>query len=255
MEVRKASAVPPVDAGDGNEAAEHRPSAAGLGGFVSKRSKRRPRDGISDVALIMGIPEGELTPRVQEALSQIMNEFDRQRDELEHYREYSVFLEGVADRHAFLPALNRRALLRELAGVLARAEHSETTSVFLYFHIRGISRFRTGRGRAAAEAVLIDVVTAVRARLRASDIVGSMDGNDFGVILAATEASAARDKALELTSLVNAEILAAYRADLKTICGFHLIAAGDTVDAAIEAADREVREQARRLEGGTWAGG
>jgi hypothetical protein len=35
----------------------------------------------------MGIPEGELTPSVQEALTIIMKDFDRQRDELKHARE------------------------------------------------------------------------------------------------------------------------------------------------------------------------
>lgn len=255
MEVRKASAVPPVDAGSGKDATDHGPPAAGVGGFVSKRPKRRPRAGISDVAFIMGIPETELTERVQQALTLIMNEFDRQRDELEHYREYSAFLESVADRHGFLPALNRRALLRELAGVLARAEQSETTSVFLYFHIHGMGLLRRRRGHAAAEAALSDAVAGVRACLRASDVVGSMDGNDFGVILAATEAGAARDKAAELTTLLDEKIFPGHGTDLKAICGFHLIAAEESVESAIEAADRDMRGQARERDDGGPGGG
>ena len=79
MEVKRTNLVPPVDESlemdlekGRSEEMSPRPDR--------KRRPRRPREGISDVAFIMGIPEEELTPRVREALSIIVNAFDRERD-------------------------------------------------------------------------------------------------------------------------------------------------------------------------------
>lgn len=246
MEIEKTSAVPPVEEGQGNEPSGKRPFGEAPGGFVSKRRRRRPRAGISDVAFIMGIPESELTPSVQEALSIIIKEFDRQRDEIEHAREYTSFLEDMADRHAFLPVMNRRALMRELARVLARAEQAETTSVFLYFHVRNAEEFRLTHGHGIAETALVRTVEVVRERLRASDAIGSMDGHDFGVILAATEKGGALHKARELVAVLDGQtfVLGEEKYRLDVVCGFHLIEAGDTVDAVVNAADRDLRAEA-----------
>jgi diguanylate cyclase (GGDEF)-like protein len=243
MEVKKTGTVLPVDEGLGNEPTPKHPFGETPSGFVSKRPRRRSREGISDVAFIMGIPESELTPSVQEALTIIMKEFDRQRDEIEHAREYTSFLEEVADRHAFLPVMNRRALMRELALVLARAEHAETTSVFLYFHVRNAEEFRLVHGHGIAETALVRTVEVVRERLRASDAIGSMDGHDFGVILAATEMDGALDKARVLVTALDGQafVLGKEKYRLDVACGFHLIEAGDTVEEVVDAADRDLR--------------
>ncbi len=122
--------------------------------------------------------------------------------------EYTSFLEDVADRHAFLPVMNRRALMHELA--------------------------------------LVRTVEVLRERIRASDAIGSMDGHDFGVILAATEKEGALDKGRELTAALDGQTFVLregnYRLDVAY--GFHLIEAVDTVDAVVDAADRDLRAQA-----------
>ncbi len=243
MAIEKIGTVPPVDESLGNEPTAKYPFGEAPGGFVSKRRRRGPRAGISEVAFIMGIPESELTPSVQEALSIIIKEFDRQRDEIEHAREYTSFLEDVADRHAFLPVMNRRALMRELTLVLARAEQAETTSVFLYFHVRNAEEFRLTHGHGIAELALVRTVDVVRERLRASDVIGSMDGHDFGVILVATEKDGALDKKQELVAALDGQtfVLGEGKYHLDVACGFHLIEAGDTADAVINAADRDLR--------------
>ena len=245
MEIDKTGAIPPVEEGLGNEPTAKHPFGGAQSGFVSKRPRRRPRAGISDVAFIMGIPESELTPSVQEALTIIMKEFDRQRDELEHAREYTSFLEDVADRHAFLPVMNRRALMRELAIVLGRAEQAETTSVFLYFHVRNAEDFRLSHGHGIAETALLRTVEVLRERLRASDAIGSMDGHDFGVILAATAKDGALDKARELVAALDEQtfVLGEGKHRLDVACGFHLLEAGDTVEKVVDAADRDLRAQ------------
>ena len=86
-------------------------------------------------------------------------------------------------------------------------------------------------------------VDVARERLHASDAIGSMDGHDFGVILAATENNGAIDKARELAAAVDSQTLVQdegkYRPDV--VCDFHLIKAVDTVDAVVDAADRDLR--------------
>lgn len=212
-----------------------------------ERSPRRPRSHheINDVAFVMGIPARDLTPRVQEALTIIMHEFDRVRDELEQTRERATHLAELADRHPILPLMNRRALLRELSHLLERAVRTATNSSFLYLEIANLGDIKRVHGRAAADAAMILAAEILGKEVRASDVVGSLGGSDLGVILTLTQGRAALDKARELVASLQAKSVAwrggSLRLDLAW--GLHVFAPGDTVDTVLDAAERTMRAQ------------
>ncbi|MGF1639888.1 MAG: hypothetical protein ACFCUO_02970, partial [Rhodospirillales bacterium] len=79
----------------------------------------------------MGIAADELTPAVERALKSVMGEYDRVRRELESSRDREVHLQTLADADPFLPVLGRRALIREIDGVLRRAAAQRTDNTFV----------------------------------------------------------------------------------------------------------------------------
>jgi len=198
---------------------------------------------IADVAFIMGIPAAELTAKVQEALSIIMTEFDRVRGELDHTKVHAHYLEELTDSHPFLPVMSRRALLRELSRVLARAERTETDSSFLYLDITNFEDIKRTLGRLAAEAALAHAVAVLGESLRGSDFVGGLEGNDLGVILTVTEDGAAVEKSQELVAAVAGRPFEwqGRTVDLAVAWGLHAFSAGESVDDILEAADRDRR--------------
>ena len=198
---------------------------------------------IADVAFILGIPAVELTAKVQEALSIIMAEFDRVRGELDHAKEHAHYLEELADSHSFLPVMSRRALLRELSRVLARAERIETGSSFLYLDITNFEDVKRTLGRLAAEAALAHAVAVLSESLRGSDFVGGLEGNDLGVLLTVTGDAAAVEKSQELVAAVAGRPFEwqGRTVNLTVAWGLHAFSAGESVDDILEAADRDRR--------------
>ncbi len=84
----------------------------------------RPTPAAEDVATVMGIPEAELTPKVRQAIQQLMSEVYRLRQDLEEAKQRVGYLEQLADQDTLAPVLNRRAFIRELSSMAAYAELS-----------------------------------------------------------------------------------------------------------------------------------
>lgn len=201
-----------------------------------------PRESAHDVAFIMGIPEDELTPRVHEALLTIMNEFDRQRHELEQLRLQLAFLRDQADAHPVLPVMNRRALMRELTRAVTREHQTGTRNSFAVFHFHGLGSYRRRHGLVAAETLLGRIAEAFRRDLRETDVVGSLGNNELGVILPLAGRDAAVTKARDLTARVD-EVMAdpVHGGErLRAVFGTHLLRDTDTADSAIAAADQDL---------------
>ncbi len=203
------------------------------------------REDVSDVAMIMGIPASEMTPNVQEGLTGILNAFDHQRLELEQLRAHVEYLEDQEDRHSFLPVLNRYALFREMSRRLAAAEKAKVGQTFLCFHIGNVDVIRRSFGLAAADAALTRAARVLAGGLRSSDVIGSLDGMDFGVILALADARAAEEKALGLKAGVEEHPF--FRQDAKiepaVAWGLHVVKPGDRPKEIVAAADRDMLER------------
>lgn len=194
---------------------------------------------IADTASVMGIPPEEFTPRVQEALSAILAEFDRQRAELEQIKAHEIFLESEADKHAFLPVPNRRAFQRSLAQILARMEQSETSASLAVVVIGNLGELRLRYGRRAAEAALSHFANGLKEAVRGSDFVGSLGGDELGMILTLTDAEEAAQKIGEITRQAAAQPFhwSGETIVLDAVFGIHAFTAHETLAEVIEAAD------------------
>ena len=214
-----------------------------------RQAHRRPREHARDVALVMGIPAAEMTPRVQEALLHIMHEFDRQRYELEDLREHMGFLEATADSHSVLPVMSRRALVRELGRIIAHGEHAGVANTFVLFRVGNLDEIRDRLDRAAAVAALTAVAETLRRAVRGSDVIGGLGGGDFGLVLTVTDGDHAAGKAWELNAALAGRTAGADDdgpVAVDVSYGIHAIEPGDGATSVIDGAERDRLDRLHR---------
>ncbi|MHA6287595.1 GGDEF domain-containing protein [Maricaulis sp. CAU 1757] len=200
-----------------------------------------------DAASIMGIPEAELTPNVQQALLSLMGEVDQLRQETERLRGRIRELESLADHDVLLPVLNRRAFVREVSKSLALAERHQTPSALLYLDLNGFKAINDTHGHAAGDAALHHVVSILGANVRETDSIGRLGGDEFGVLLTLTEMPGAEAKARELVRLVettpfrhNGEVL-----EIGAAWGLQALKPGGQAEEAMAMADAAMYERKR----------
>ena len=202
---------------------------------------------VSDVATVAGLSDAELSPSVRAALAALMAEGDRLRRELETSRRRIEHLERLADEDTLLPIANRRAFVRELSRMMSFAERYGLTGSVLYFDVNNLKRINDQHGHAAGDAARKKIAELLLANLRASDVVGRLGGDEFGVILPQADDTVAREKAAALSGIIAA---APFEWEGKPIplsvaCGLQPLAGAAGVDDALHAADRAMYRQKR----------
>ncbi len=217
------------------------------GASASVKSIDRP----IDIATIAGFSKAELTPKVRAAFGRLMGEVARQRDELAQIRRRMEYLERIADRDALAPVLNRRAFTRELARMIAFAERYGAPSSLLYFDVDDMKRINDDHGHAAGDAVLRQAAKVLLREVRASDFVGRLGGDEFGVILARVDARRAADKAGALARAVASHPVhwKGRLLEIGVSHGVTTVAGGEGVDAALHAADQAMYARKKRIGG------
>ncbi len=192
-----------------------------------------------DVATIMGIPESELTPKVRQALQQLMAEVYSLRQDLEEARQRVGYLEQLADQDSLAPVLNRRAFVRELSRMAAFEERYGPAGSVLYFDVNGMKPINDTYGHAAGDAVLKRVCEVLLRDTRASDVVGRLGGDEFGVILAQSGVEKAAEKAARLAAAIAVEevVWEGHPLSVTVAYGAHTLSSGQQADDALKAAD------------------
>lgn len=112
--------------------------------------------------------------------------------------------EGLADRDALTPLLNRRALMRELARSLAAVDRYGGPASLVYLDLDGLKAINDRFGHAAGDAALRTVAGTLIGHIRASDAAGRMGGDEFAVILGQTNGFQAEAKARALAGEIAA---------------------------------------------------
>ncbi len=198
-----------------------------------------------DVTTLAGVPAAELTPKVRSALERLMSEVGHLREELELAKRRIQHLEDLADQDVLVPLANRRAFVRELSRLMAFAERYQTRGSVLYFDINGLKEINDSLGHGAGDAAIRHVAELLIRNVRASDVVGRLGGDEFGVILSQADADAARAKADTLAAAIMSQPLEweGRRLDVKVSCGCYAFSGGESVDDALAAADHAMYRQ------------
>jgi diguanylate cyclase (GGDEF)-like protein len=149
----------------------------------------------------MGLPQ----PRVDDefpSLTALLAENERLKRELAVARARVSDLEARADVDPLLDILNRRGFERELKRALAHVKRYGTQAALMFVDLDGFKGINDRFGHAAGDALLKAVARELIGHVRASDVVGRLGGDEFGVIVWRVEQPQAIAKARELETMI-----------------------------------------------------
>jgi diguanylate cyclase (GGDEF)-like protein len=219
-------------------------------GYTRRGQSVAPAPQLAPVsATVLGIPDEEFTPRVQNAVMSLMGEVEAMRRELTQTREKLNEMEKVADRDQLLPILNRRAFVRELTRYISFAVRYGTPASLLYFDLDSFKQVNDGHGHAAGDAVLEHFADVLSTNVRDTDIVGRLGGDEFGVILSHANQAQAQSKAQSLAEALHA-IPANWQGKdipIRFSFGAFELSSSDNADLAIARADEAMYAHKRSI--------
>ena len=123
------------------------------------------------------------------------------RDETDRPEFYVAVVEDLSDlRQASFEALhdpltgllNRRGFACRAKDGLAHAAHVRACVTLLYLDLDGFKRLNDDRGHAAGDACLVDIAQLLKTQADAGDVVARIGGDEFLVLLADRDVTAAR---------------------------------------------------------------
>jgi diguanylate cyclase (GGDEF)-like protein len=118
-----------------------------------------------------------------DAAASLRADVERLTRELEEARAKIAELELHADVDPMLDILNRRGFDRELTRSLAYVKRYGTPAALLYIDLDGFKAVNDRYGHAAGDELLKLVAGELAAHVRASDLVGRLGGDEFGVLM------------------------------------------------------------------------
>jgi diguanylate cyclase (GGDEF)-like protein/PAS domain S-box-containing protein len=117
-------------------------------------------------------------------------------------RRFQTELEHLTSHDTLTGLLNRRRLEEAVEQALANVRRHGDGAAVVTLDIDNFKHVNDAYGHSVGDAVLRAVAVALRSRVRATDQVGRLGGDEFGVVLTRTEAEAAQGVADELLRAV-----------------------------------------------------
>jgi diguanylate cyclase (GGDEF)-like protein len=207
-----------------------------------------PSGGPHDVLSIAGLTEAELTPRVRQALMELLGEVDQLRRELHDSRSRIAYLEKLVDEDPLMPVANRRAFVRELTRMMGFAERYGVAGSIIYFDVNNMKQINDVHGHAAGDAALLQVARLLIENVRNTDVVGRLGGDELGVLLVQADLQLAETKAADLVEIIHGRPLLwqGHELPLSVAYGVYSFTGGENAGDVIDAADRAMYDNKRR---------
>lgn len=215
---------------------------------ASPVSAPEPRQ-IDDTVSILGIPPEEMTPRVQGAIMQLVEEVNRLREELQQTKKRIGELATLADEDSLVPTANRRAFVRELTRIISFSERYGAPCSLIYFDLNDLKKINDKHGHSAGDAALTYFAECLKNNIRDSDIVGRIGGDEFGVILLNSDEEAANAKAVQFRQYLDQHPMQWNGASIRLRAAYGVFSFRPGVDAttALAEADRAMYAEKKRL--------
>lgn len=197
----------------------------------------------------MGLPQERL-PEEFPPLASLLAENERLKRELAVARARVSDLEARADVDPLLDILNRRGFERELKRALAHIKRYGTEAALMFVDLDDFKGVNDRYGHGAGDALLKAVSRELVGHVRASDVVGRLGGDEFGVLIWHAGEEQALAKARELESLIARVVIIHGKARIEAAAsvGMALLVADTAPEDIIGAADHAMyaRKQERR---------
>ncbi|MHB8693933.1 MAG: GGDEF domain-containing protein [Solirubrobacteraceae bacterium] len=118
---------------------------------------------------------------------------------------YQDQLRFLADHDPLTGASSRRRFEREISDQVGRSRRYEEDASLLLIDIDGFKNVNDAHGHKAGDTVLKEIATALRNRLRATDTVARIGGDEFAVLLPYASVQQALTIAEDLRDLIRSQ--------------------------------------------------
>ena len=149
----------------------------------------------------MGLPQPRLDDEFP-SVTALLAENERLKRELAVARARVGELEARADIDPLLDILNRRGFERELKRALSHVRRYGTQAALMFIDLDGFKVINDRHGHGAGDTLLKAVARELIGHVRASDVVGRIGGDEFGVLVWRVEQPRAIAKARELEAVI-----------------------------------------------------
>ncbi len=145
----------------------------------------------------------------------------------------------LADTDSLTPLPNRRAFMREVNRAIMNAARHGQESAVLYVDMNGLKAINDTHGHSAGDAMILHVGRELRARVRVTDTVARIGGDEFAILLTHVDQAEAEAKAQTLVAALAETSVDIGLAHLPAGigCGVTLIRSDDEFEAVLTRAD------------------
>lgn len=218
------------------------------GGKASGQSSTSTSEGheeFSDDISVLGIPREEMTEHVQDALKGLLEEISSLRDELSRAHGHEAYLEELAEKDRVLHVMRRAAFLAKMKACVRRLEEEQIRFAFLYVPILNAVQVHSDTSHDASEALMVQAAGALREGVESGDIIGTLEGFDFGVILPGdtVEDAVVKGKALVQSLRGRAMVWESETLGIEAAFGVSEIHRHDSIEEIIGRAERNLAER------------
>jgi diguanylate cyclase (GGDEF)-like protein len=176
----------------------------------------------------------------------------RLRTELAAARKHIAELEASANTDFLLDIPNRRGFERELDRAVAYIKRYQASAALIVLDVDRLKPINDAFGHAAGDEVLKSIAATLTRQVRASDMVGRLGGDEFGVLLWNLSETDMRVKAAALEQAIDrlSFVFGGQRVTAGASAGVAILGPHAQAGRALEEADRAmyVRKAQRRHE-------
>jgi diguanylate cyclase (GGDEF)-like protein len=182
----------------------------------------------------------------------LLAEIERLKREVAIARARIGELEARADIDPLLDILNRRGFERELKRAIAYVKRYGTQTSLMFIDLDGFKAVNDRHGHGTGDALIKAVSRELVGHVRASDVVGRLGGDEFGVVVWRVDEAQAAAKARELEALIGkvSVVHGQVQVQVGSSVGVAPLLPDSTTAEVIEAADRAMyaRKDERRVQ-------
>src|SRR5436305_628824 len=169
----------------------------------------------------------------------LIEEISLLRAKVARLQERVEQLDQLAHQDSLINLPNRRGFMRELERLIGRVDRYGINAAMLFVDLDGLKMINDTFGHRAGDEALIQVANLLASGVRHSDVVARIGGDEFGILLEASDVDAAHETASRLVDLIcSCEFVHDGDAlPLSVAIGVGMIDSLDTAEAVMERAD------------------
>ena len=174
-----------------------------------------------------------------EERQRLVEEISLLRAKVARLQERVEQLDQLAHQDSLINLPNRRGFMRELERLIARVDRYGIHGAMLFVDVDGLKIINDSFGHRAGDEALVQISQLLAKGVRHSDVVARIGGDEFGILLEASDEAAAHETAARLIEQISAcEVIHdGEELPLSVAIGVGMIDALDTPEAVMERAD------------------